>query len=325
MGRFSLIVFLVLALATVILFGPSARADYKQAVAYYNQGKYTQAIQELKPDIDKNPNWEFGHRLLGLCYLRLNNGALAVNSLSRAAELKSTAFATYFGLGQAYFSLRKFDNCISTLSQAEPLAGSDQNAEKQKAELYELRGKAYYETGKYNEAANDLIKALRVNQSDSLNFTILGDAYFKLNRLDEAIQALEKAHSMKSDNASITDSLGRVYRQKGTDALSGKQYPLAIQALLKAKDYNPKDGYVYYNLAEAYLFQKNYAEAEKALTQALTLIPKSAEVYGRMGLVYEKQKKWDLALNAYKKADEISPATKWIKESIDRVNENKKK
>ena len=46
-----------------------AAADYKQAVAFYNQGQFDKAIQELKPDLDRNPDWEFGHRLLGLCYL----------------------------------------------------------------------------------------------------------------------------------------------------------------------------------------------------------------------------------------------------------------
>jgi tetratricopeptide (TPR) repeat protein len=325
MGRYPFASFLVLALVTAILLNPIARADYKQAVALYNQGKFAQATQELRQDIDKNPNWEFGHRLMGLCYLRLGNGALAIPSLSRAAELKSTSFSTYFGLGQAYFSLKKFDNCISALNQAEPLAASEKDADKQRAELYELRGKAYYQTEKYNEAANDLIKALRVNQSEWINYNILGDSYFKLNRLDEAIQSLEKANSMKSGESSITDKLGKAYFKKGTDALSAKQYPLAIEALLKAKDYNPKDGYVFYNLAEAYLFQKSYPEAEKALSQALVLIPKNPDVYGRMGLIYEKQKKWNDALNAYKKADEIGPAAKWIKESIDRVNENKKK
>jgi len=48
-----------------------ARADYKQAVAYYMQGRYDKAIQELKPDLDQNPDWEIGHRLVGLCYLNL--------------------------------------------------------------------------------------------------------------------------------------------------------------------------------------------------------------------------------------------------------------
>ena len=44
-------------------------ADYKQAVAYYNQGQFDKTIQELKSDLDRNPDWEFGHRLLGLSYL----------------------------------------------------------------------------------------------------------------------------------------------------------------------------------------------------------------------------------------------------------------
>jgi tetratricopeptide (TPR) repeat protein len=324
MRKHSLISFAIFALATAIMIGPAARADYKQATANYSQGKYTQAINDMKDDLNKNPDYEYGHRLVGLCYLKLGNAALAVTELSRAAELKSTAFSTYFGLGQAFFSMKKYDNCISNLDKAEPLTAKEQNADKLKADLYALRGKAYYASAKYDAAIKDLINGLRVNQSDWMSYNILGDAYLKLNRPDEAIQALEKAHSMKSDNSSITESLGKIYRKQGIDAFSGKQYDLAIKALTKAKDYIPRDGYVFYNLAEAYRFQKNYPEAEKVFTQAATLMPKNADLYERMGLVYENQKKWDLALDAYKKAAEINPAGKEIKEAIDRVTENKK-
>jgi tetratricopeptide (TPR) repeat protein len=247
-----------------------------------------------------------------------------VTELNRAAELKSNAFSTYFGLGQAYFSMKKYDNCISNLDKAEPLAAKEQNAEKLKADLSALRGKAYYATAKYDAAVKDLLNALRVNQSDWMSYNILGDAYSKLNRLDEAIQALEKAHSMKPDNGSIAENLGKVYRKQGIDAFSAKQYDLTIKALSKAKDYIPKDGYVFYNLAEAYRLQKNYPEAEKVFIQAAVLMPKNADLYERMGLVYENQNKWDPALDAYKKAAELNPATKGIKESIDRVTENKK-
>jgi tetratricopeptide (TPR) repeat protein len=324
MSRHSLIGFTVLALTTAILLGPSARADYKQATAHYQQGKYTQAINDLKEDMDKNPDYEYGHRIIGLSYLGLGNASLAERELSRAAELKSPAYSTYFGLGQANFSLKKFEKCISALDKAEPLAAKEANADKLKADLYALRGKSYYETKKYNEAVNDLKKAIGVNQSDWMAHYVLGDACSKLNRLDEAIQYLEKAHSLKSDNNSITESLGKVYRKQGTDALSGAQYDLAIKALLKAKDYIPKDGFVFYNLAEVYRLQKNYPDAEKALTQAATLMPKNLEVFEHLGLVCENLKKWDLALDAYKKADEISPATERIKKAIERVNENKK-
>jgi len=307
-----------------VLCARPAAADYKQAVAYYNQRQFDKAIQELKSDLDRNPDWEFGHRLLGLSYLGLKNNALAISALTRAAQLKSSVFSTYYGMGQAYFNMQKYDSCITSLDQAEPLAAKEKEPEREKAKLYKLRGAAYYRMNRYNDAADDLAGALRVNQSDWADFSMLGICYFKMNRVDESIQALEKALSMKPGQNPTTDVLGKAYFKKGISALSDKQYPTALQYLLKARDYDPKNGYVFYNLAEAYLFQKKYPEAEKALGQASDLMPRSMEVFWRMGLVYEKQKKWPQALNAYQKADQIK-SSKEIQEAIARVKENMKK
>jgi tetratricopeptide (TPR) repeat protein len=302
----------------------TAHSDYKQAVAYYNQRQYDKAIQELKKDLDSNPDWEFGHRLLGLCYLGLRNNALAVSSLSRAAQLKSPAFATYYALGQAYFNMQKYDNCIAALNQAEPLAAKEKDPEKEALRLLRLRGAAHFELQRYGDAVEDLTRVLRQNPSDWTDHYRLGISYFKLNRTEEAVQTLEKALSMKPEQSDIRDVLAKAYLKKGGAALSGKQYAAAVQSLLKAKEYDPQNGYVDFNLGEAYLFEKKYPEAEKALNQAAQSMPGNAEVYGRLGLVYEKQKKWDLALKAYKKAGELSSA-KWITDAIARVKENSKR
>ena len=304
------------------LFVAPAMADYKQAVAFYNQGNFEKAIQEIKPDIEQNPDWEFGHRLLGLCYLSLDKNALAVSSFKRAAQLESTAFSTYYGLGQAYFNMEQFDNCISALNQAESFAAKEKQPEIQKARVYKLRGSAYYRSEKFSEAVNDLTNALRVSSSDWTDFSMLGASYFQLNRSDEAIQALEKALSMNPGQNTTTELLGKVHFKKGIDSIRSKQYAAAIDALLKAKEFDPQNGYIYYNLAEAFRAQKKYSDAEEALIQAADLMPKSPEVYQRMGLVYEMQKKWDPALDAYKKAEEISPS-KSGKEAIERVENNK--
>jgi tetratricopeptide (TPR) repeat protein len=313
---------LAFSLTAALLVGP-AIADYKQAVAFYNQGKYEQAIQELKPDLEQNPNWEFGHRLLGLCYLNLNNNALAASSLSRAVQLDSTAFSTYYGLGQAYFNMQKFDNCIPALDRAVSLADKEKQPEIEKAKVHKLRGSAYYRMEKYSEAVSDLTNAIRVDPSDWADFSMLGASYFQLNRGDEAIEALEKALSMKPGQSATAELLGKVYFKKGIDALSSKQYSATVEALLKAKEFDPQNGYIYYNLAEAFRAQKKYSDAEKALIQAVDLMPQSSDVYRRMGLVYEMQKKWEPALKAYKKAEEINPS-KSSKEAIERVENNMK-
>ncbi len=311
---------LLSCLGAVVFLPVSTFADYKQAVAYYSQQRYDKAIQELKPDLDLNPEWEFGHRLMGLSYLNLRNNALAIASLTRAVQLKSTAFPTYQGLGQAYFNMQKFDNCVQMLNLGEQYA--KENSDKYK--LYHLRGSAYYRLGKFNEAVNDLTAAIKFQSSDWTDFSQLGIAYYNLNRYDEAIQALLKALAMKPAQNATTEFLGKSYFKKGIAALAAKQYDQALDLFRKARENNPKDGFIYYNMAEAHLFQKNYAEADKALNQALDLMPRSAEVFQRMGLVYEKQKKWDLSLNAYQKANELNPSP-GLKDAIARVNELKKR
>ncbi len=295
-----------------------ALADYKQAVAYYAQGKYDKAIQELKPDLDQNPDWEFGHRLVGLCYLNLKNNALAISSLTRAVQLKSKEFSTYFGLGQAYFNMQKYDDCIQSLTQGEQFA---KPADEYK--MHHLRGAAFFREGRYSETVNEITEALRSGTGDWTDYSQLGIAYHNLKRYDEAIQALQKSAALNPGQSTTSEFLGKAFLAKGAQALEGKQYAQALDLLRKARDFNSKDGYVYYNMAEALLFQKNYPEAEKSLIQAQDLLPKNPDVLVRLGLVYEKQKKWDAALNAYQKALEITPAP-GIKDAIARVNEEKK-
>jgi tetratricopeptide (TPR) repeat protein len=302
---------------------PPARADYKQAVSYYNRGQFDKAIQELKPDLDQNPDWEFGHRLVGLCYLSLKNNALAVSSLSRAVQLKSTAFSTYLGLGQAYFNMQKYDSTVQILTQGEPFAAKEKEPEKERYKLFHLRGSAYFRMQRYADAVNDLTSAIRISGNEWSDYSQLGSAYYQLNRHDEAIQSLQRASALNPGQSVNTDLLGKAYFKKGIAALSNKQYADAVDNLRRAKEFDPKDGYVYYNMAEALLFQKNYAEAEKALNQALELMPKSPEVFQRLGLVYEKQKKWDQSLSAYQKAYDAKPSP-GLKDALARVAEAKK-
>jgi tetratricopeptide (TPR) repeat protein len=316
---FSLLAFILLGSQMV----PPVRADYKEAVALYNRGEYEKAIQELQPDLENNRDWEFGHRLLGLCYLNLNNNALAASSLSRAVDLKSTAFSTYLGLAQAYFNMQKYSDCITALDLGKPVAAKDKDPAASQEKLFRLRGSANYRLNKFKETVDDLTQALRLGQAGWTDYTMLGVAYFNLDRHEEAVETLEKTLSMNPDQPSIKKLLGKAYLGKGTEALAKKQFDSAAAFLKKAQDYDPQNGFIYYNLAETYLFEKKYSTAEEALNEAKRLMPENAGVFERLGLVYEKMKKWDQALNAYKKAQEINPSAS-LKEAIARAENNKK-
>ena len=320
MRRYFFICLSFLILSTFIAIRP-ASADYKQAVAYYSQGDFNRAIQSLKPDIDKSPDWEFGQRLMGLSYLNINNNALAVTHLSRAAELRSTAFSTYFGLGQAYFNMRRYNDAITALNRADQLAAGEENPSAERARVHIVRGTAHYRTNNFSGAVNDLREAVRSNPSDWTLFLMQGVSYLNLNSVNEAIQALERAIALQPGEAAIRDVLGRAYLRRGTRELSEKRYRDATQTLLMAKTYDSNNGYINYNLAEAYLFEQRYADAEKELTAAADRLPDNAGVFTRLGLVYERQNKHELALGAYRKAYELNPSQE-LRETVDRVSGN---
>ena len=307
------------SLVLVAACAATSRADYKQAVAYYNQKNYEKAIQELKADLDQNPDWEFGHRLAGLCYLALKNNALAVSSLSRAVQLKSTTASTYLGLAQAYFAMQRYDAAAQALGQGEAFLKTPD----ERYRFHHLRASAHFRQGKYAEAANDYAAAIRVQGNDWTDFSQLGIAYYQEGKYDDAIQALQRAASMKPGQAVVAEYMSKAYLKQGAAALSVKQFGQALDLFKKSRDLNPNDGYVHYNVAEACIFLKNYAEAEKSLNQAAALLPKVPEVYLRLGLASEKLKKFDQAIAAYKKADELAPAAA-IKEAIKRATEAKK-
>jgi tetratricopeptide (TPR) repeat protein len=187
-----------------------------------------------------------------------------------------------------------------------------------------LRGSAFYRQERFEETVRELTAAIRIKASDWTDYSQLGIAYYRLARYQEAGDALQKALALKPRHNVTTEYLSKAHFQQGIAALAEKEYAAAIEQLGKAKDYNPQDGYVHYNLAEAYLFMNNYGEAEKALNQALDLMPRSAEVFQRLGLIYEKEKKWDLSLNAYQKANELNPSPA-LEQAIARVTELKKR
>ena len=300
-----------------------AMADYKQAVAYYTQGDFNKAIQELKEDIVDSPDWEFGHRLVGLCYLNIGNYALAVSSLQRAVELKSTAFATYYGLGQAYFNMKRYNDAIAALDRSEPFAAREEKPDVEKAKINTLRGTIYYITDRFSEAVTELQGAIRVDSSDWELFFMTGASYFNTNRDDDAIKALEKAAELKPDEKSVSDILGKAYFRKGVQALSSGRYNEAIRDLGRARTIDPDSGYINYNLGEAYVFEKRYAEAERELVVANAKIPDNAGILTRLGFAYERQDKNDLALKTYRRAYDLSPSPE-LKEAIDRVVGNAK-
>lgn len=305
-----------LVLLLVFLTQGYLKADWKQAVAYYNQGKYEKAIEEIKPVVEANPTWETGHRILGLSYLNLKRYEQAESSLARAVQLKSTAFSVYLGLAEVYAKLEKFNKVPEVLTAGEPYAKSPSS--EQMYSLRHLRGSAYFRQKRYSEAARDLAEAVKLKPNDFSDLYQLGASYYFAGRYNDAITILSKADAMKPGDTTLHSLLANSYQKQGAADLKSKQYAKAVSDLTKAAEYNQKDGAIYYNLGTAYIFLNKYDEAEKALMRARELLPNNPDILDRLGFIYEKRKQYAKALDTYQKAYQLKRDPQ-IKASIDRV------
>jgi type IV pilus assembly protein PilF len=64
-----------------------ARPRLELAIAYFEQGQTTFALDELKQSIATDPTYAEGYNLRGLIYMRLNDYGLAEESFRRALTL----------------------------------------------------------------------------------------------------------------------------------------------------------------------------------------------------------------------------------------------
>ncbi len=81
-----------------------------------------------------------------------------------------------------------------------------------KADLLYRRGGSYERIGEYNKADKDLLSALKIDPDDAYILNYLAYSWLERNyKIDEAIEMLEKAYTLKSNDPYIIDSIGWAY------------------------------------------------------------------------------------------------------------------
>jgi tetratricopeptide (TPR) repeat protein len=82
---------------------------------------------------------------------------------------------------------------------------------------------------KINEALELIQKAVEISPTNPSFLDSLGWAYFKLNKLDEAEKYLKAAARLNTSSATILDHLGDVYQKQGKTKLAGTTWRKALK------------------------------------------------------------------------------------------------
>ncbi|HET7145080.1 MAG TPA: tetratricopeptide repeat protein, partial [Anaerolineales bacterium] len=211
----------VAAYNKAIQIDPSFGWPYSNlALAYFIQGKYTEAILLYQKSIgllssnkDKALSWNG----LGNVYRRVNDYANAVLAYRKAAELDAdtagmrdtadcfqideglnTAKA-WNELGELFFKARSYEDAANAFNQAIELEPADGTAHSNMGRILTFQGR-------FAEAVQFLEKGIELINDDKDKATAwnrLGNVYRKLNNYDGAIDAYQKAMILADEGVSL--------------------------------------------------------------------------------------------------------------------------
>ena len=138
--------------------------------------------------------------------------------------------------------------------------------DKQIAEKSRILGEAYYRDQRPQEALRAFLKAEELYADDHLLQEDLGLAYLALGRPELAIRHFKKALEINPEYTPARNNLGNAYASQKEWAKAIEQYRIASTDVLYATPYFPLAnlGFVYYQQKEYTLAERYYLKALKA-------------------------------------------------------------
>jgi len=157
-----------------------------------------------------------------------------------------------FNLGKIELEKNEFEKAIAFFKIVDKLAPDN-------LENYKFLGLAYYRVKKYKNALEKLLKFHRANAEDVDVSYLIGNCFYNLNRVDEALKYFYKVSSSPKYAGEVNFFLGNIHKKKKVYLKAIEDFTLAIKSGSLSDD---KQLEAYYNLADSYV---NIHDLNKAI------------------------------------------------------------
>ncbi len=236
----------------------------------YRLGQYNAALEIYRLGLAYSAGMSSVHYRLGRVYQEQGELEKATAEYQAAKEYDSfvaddvvDVAACYFGMGEAYGSLKRWGAAVWQYETGLRL--------REEADIYGgLALIALYQLGDSVRAREYAGKAVAMNPSDPWARVVLAEVLIKQQRYQEAENALRTAvayfRQAGDDVAEPHSWLSRVYLAQG-------KHDLAVQEARVAVALEPKDAGACLLLGDALLAEDRIAEAAKAYSAALAIDP----------------------------------------------------
>ncbi len=192
----------------------------------------------------------------GSIYLDQKNYEKAIESFTKAIELKGNEAETYTKRAFSYFNIKKYDEALRDYIKSNKIKPND------KRTLTSI-GVTYRIKEKYDDAIKYLDIAIKLDPKYEFAYNQKAFTYFDMKKYDLAINELLNIYKVDSNNPSYSFSLGLFYGKLG-DYKTAIDYYLISLGKLKSID-------TMLNLSETYLCNEEYLKAEELANECYSM------------------------------------------------------
>jgi len=133
-----------------------------------------------------------------------------INFISKKFDkIENPNLRMVFDIANFYKNSKNYEKAIKNYTQI--ILSLDEDSEI-KSDLLYRRGGSYERLGNYEKADKDLLNSLRINPEDAYVLNYLAYSWLERDyKINEAMEMLEKAYALRSNDPYITDSIGWAY------------------------------------------------------------------------------------------------------------------
>ena len=212
------------------------------------------------------------HLMLGVSEMNLGHYAAALPSLEQTNKLQATWAVGWLLASVCAEHLGRHDQSIA-------FAKRGTSIEQDWIYTWIQLGRAEKAAGHPQETLNAIVRAAALSPSSAGVLEAVGYSYINLNRIAQAIQPLDRAAKIDTDNYLLEGQLGYCLEMTG-------QPKAAVSHLRKSVSLNPNYGPGWEQLGLAYLKLGQHYDAIKAYDRATQLVPNSRHAWQNLAAEY---------------------------------------
>ncbi len=260
----------------------------QKLINLYNNGKFTNLIQNIEKLLENNPKDFILWNLLGASNKRLGNLDEAINSFKKVIELNPNYSDGFNNLGVALKDKGKINESLNSFNKAISLRPHY-------PEAYNNLGLIFRDQGKINESLNSFKEAINLKEDYAEAHYNLGISLQKLEILNKAIKSYELAINFKPDYAEAYNNIGVIFQSQG-------KFDQALTIIKKAIAFNSNFPEAFYNAGVALRELGDINEAILYYNRAIKLKQNYKEAHYNLGIAFQELGKLDESIKSLRNA-----------------------